>query len=224
MGNEFGDHAAPGSRIIPPPVMAAGRAGVVARHGFPHGPAARSGRLHLDSHGIPENDEQGRTNTTSRPQYVGGEEWPVYAKHPYETTNARLLPASGMGGSARFNTCSTGLANCDTGTGGSANGDTCTGDSASCDSRSGASANGDTGTRGSANDGTCTRGSADGDTCMRNSASFDTRMGDSASFDTRGTGSGNSGAPTPLSAGNAQGKQRKHHSEQAGRFHHYLVL
>jgi hypothetical protein len=94
------------------------------------------------------------------------------------------LPVLGMGGSASFNTCSTGLANCDTRTGGSANCDTFTGGSASCD--------------------TCTGGFA--------------------SFDTRSAGSASSCTLTPLSAGDAQGKQCEHQCEQASKFGHSLVL
>jgi hypothetical protein len=59
---------------------------------------------------------------------------------------------------------------------------------------------------------------------MGDSASFDTRMGDSASFDTRSAGVASSGALIPLTAGDAQGKQREHQCEQASKLGHSLVL
>jgi hypothetical protein len=49
-------------------------------------------------------------------------------------------------------------------------------------------------------------------------------MGGSASFDTRSAGSASSGTLTPLSAGDAQGKQCEHQCEEASKFVHSLVL
>ncbi len=144
------------------------------------------------------------------------------------------LPALGIGGTSSLHASGTGLADRPSGPGGSANRDTCTSGSAIGDTRPGGSANGDTRAGGSTDYDTCTSSSANGDTPAGDSANRytgasgfagrDTGMGRSPSFDTRSAGFARCGTFTPLSAGDAQGKQCEHQCEQNARSGHLFVL